>query len=47
VISFWMLAPKDSPGCWRSRCASRIASMRWFSRMAMNSISGVTMPRRA
>ena len=48
VISCGMLAPKLSPGMLREQAARRAcASMRWFSRMATNSISGVTMPRRA
>ena len=47
VMNFWMLAPKDSPGCCFSSSASRTASRRWFSRMATYSISGVMMPLRA
>ncbi|MCY1200329.1 hypothetical protein D9M72_117580 [compost metagenome] len=60
VMEAGMAAPKDWPGCWRSRrltifspsgplarSVSRYCSRRRFSRMATNSISGVTMPRRA
>ncbi len=58
VMDFGSLAPKDWPGCWAaSRCAASrppafaqacaSSSRRQFSRSAMNSISGVTMPRRA
>ena len=43
VTTSGMLAPKSSP----SRMTSRSISRRMFSRMATNSISGVTMPRRA
>ena len=46
VISFGRFAPKFMPGCWRFSISEN-CSARWFSRMAMNSISGVTMPRRA
>ena len=42
-----MAAPNDCPGCWARRSASRTCSRRRFSRIAMYSISGVTMPRRA
>jgi hypothetical protein len=48
------LAPHGCPGCWATPppqalppAASRAISRRWFSRMAMNSISGVTTPLRA
>ena len=50
VIVAGIDAPKLWPGCWRrtgSGIAASIAARRWFSRIAMNSISGVTMPRRA
>ena len=50
VITCGMAAPKLCPGCWRvtiSGSAFSISSRCRFSRMAMNSISGVTMPRRA
>jgi hypothetical protein len=40
VTSFGNAAPNASPRC----CLSRPSTSRWFSRMAMNSISGVTMP---
>ncbi len=57
VISAGMEAPRLCPGCWRHselRGPAAVSSMRsaalWslaFSRMATNSISGVTMPLRA
>ena len=43
VMTLGMLAPQEWPGCW----AARLASRRWFSRRATNSISGVMMPLRA
>ena len=46
VIAFGIAAPNACPGCCRRRRSER-ASRRWFSRIAMNSISGVTLPRRA
>ncbi len=42
-----MAAPKDWPGCCCANAVPSNSSRRWFSRMAMNSISGVTMPCRA
>jgi hypothetical protein len=39
-------APNASPGCCRASSSVSI-SRRWFSRIATNSISGVTIPRRA
>ena len=46
VISAGMEAPNDCPGCSPAAWA-RISSRRAFSRIAMNSISGVISPRRA
>jgi len=46
VIAFGSAAPKLCPGCCL-RSISAKPSIRWFSRMAMYSISGVTRPRRA
>jgi hypothetical protein len=43
---FGIAAPKCSPGCWRV-INSLKPSRRWFSRIAMYSISGVMMPLRA
>ena len=42
----WIEAPNASPWCCRVINAGS-SSSRWFSRIAMNSISGVMMPRRA
>ena len=50
VITAGIAAPKLCPGCWRvtdSGSVCSISSRFRFSRIAMNSISGVTMPRRA
>ncbi len=47
VTSSGRLAPKDMPGCLRRSSGARCSRRRMFSRMAMNSISGVMMPRRA
>jgi len=51
VITAGMLAPHDWPGCWVTpppcpfrEASSRATSRDWFSRIAMNSISGVTIP---
>src|SRR5437763_285085 len=53
VMTAGMAAPNDWPGCWaipppqaRPPAASRANSRSWFSRTAMNSISGVTIPGR-
>ncbi|MNP06989.1 hypothetical protein D3C76_989960 [compost metagenome] len=40
-------APNPSPGCWWRSTSLRMRSRPMFSRIAMNSISGVTMPERA
>ncbi len=40
-------APKSRPGCWVRNSSERTRSRPMFSRMAINSISGVTMPARA
>ena len=50
VMNSGIAAPKPWPGCWRVTIAGSVASIRSrcrFSRRATNSISGVTMPRRA
>ncbi len=57
VITEGIAAPHDIPGCCATpppqafppapAISSRASSRRWFSRIAMNSISGVTMPLRA
>jgi hypothetical protein len=55
VIRFGVFAPKFIPGCWWRRLLRGLrgdssdfnSSSPWFSRMAMNSISGVMMPWRA
>jgi hypothetical protein len=50
VITSGIAAPKLCPGCWRRTLSGSCAisvSRNWFSRTATNSISGVTMPRRA
>ena len=44
VIVRGIAAPKLSPACWAAISAT-IRSRRWFSRMAMYSISGVISPR--
>ena len=47
VTSSGRLAPNPMPGCRCRRTSSGYASRMQLSRMAMNSISGVTTPRRA
>ncbi len=50
VMTAGIAAPKLCPGCWRvtiSGSVRSISSRFPFSRIATNSISGVTMPRRA
>ena len=57
VISRGIEAPRPRPGCWRqselrgpAAVSSISSAARWsfeFSRIATNSISGVTIPRRA
>ncbi len=50
VTNSGIAAPKLCPACWRVTSGGSvrsIASRFRFSRIAMNSISGVTMPRRA